>query len=335
MKSKIWRSLLYVILLINRLLLISKIEICKGEKKKMKKRSIMAVHVTCFWIVAATCLIGIIVGSCFDFSICEALANKTDLGAFFATYGSYFSYCLYPAAGACLFVGLRKKGKRYTALAYTLLVLGLFMAVYYSNNYNGKAVRALFGYVAGTSSPTLSVVSWLFWVVLYSWVPFVMIRLLDDKDPDKLIAVGAAILIAGITADNVNLWLKQLSSRPRYKYLITLEDPASRFRNWWQMTPNLAGSDDNFKSWPSGNMTIASMMFSLPMLADVTRKRSDRKNLLCFSAAYIYVLIYGYNRIHMTNHFLTDVCFGTLITYLIFAVVSEAFRSAAENDQNI
>ena len=28
-----------------------------------------------------------------------ALANKTDIGAFFATYGSYFSYCLYPAAG--------------------------------------------------------------------------------------------------------------------------------------------------------------------------------------------------------------------------------------------
>jgi len=48
-----------------------------------------------------------------------------------------------------------------------------------------------------------------------------MLRLLDDRDPDKLIAVGAAILIAGIAADNVNLWLKQVASRPRYKYLIT------------------------------------------------------------------------------------------------------------------
>lgn len=48
-----------------------------------------------------------------------------------------------------------------------------------------------------------------------------MIRLLDDRNPDRLIAVGAAILIAGITADNVNSWLKQVASRPRYKYLIT------------------------------------------------------------------------------------------------------------------
>ena len=155
-----------------------------------------------------------------------------------------------------------------------------------------------------------------------------MIRVLDDRNPDRLLAVGAAILIAGIAADNVNLWLKQVASRPRYKYLITLDDPSSQFRNWWQMIPNLAGSDDNFKSWPSGNMTIAAMMFSLPMLADVIKDRSDRKNLVCFIIACLFVLIYGYNRIHMTNHFL--VCFGTLITYLIYAVVSEAFLTTAE-----
>ena len=295
----------------------------------MKRKTIMAVPAACFLGVMATCLLGIIIGSFYDFRINEMLANKTELGAFFATYGSYFSYCLYPAAGSCLFVGLKKKGDRYRALAYTLLFLSLFMAVYYSNSYNGKSVRALFGYVPGEASPMLSVLSWLFWVVLYLWVPFVMIRLLDDSDPDRLIAVGAAILIAGITADNVNAWLKQLASRPRYKYLITLDDPISQFRSWWQMVPNLAGSDDSFKSWPSGNMTIASMMFSLPMLSDVARGKSSRRNHICFFAACIFVLIYAYNRIHMTNHFLSDVCFGTLITYIIYAVISEAFLSAA------
>jgi hypothetical protein len=42
------------------------------------------------------------------------------------------------------------------------------------------------------------------------------------------------------------------------------------------------------------------------------------------------VLLYGYNRIHMTNHFLTDVCFGTLITYCIYAGISTAFLRATE-----
>ena len=297
----------------------------------MKKKTVMAVPGSCFFAVIAVCVIGIIVGSVCDYDINAALANKTDLGAFFATYGSYFSYCLYPAAGACLFVGLRKKGERFRMLAWAMLILGWFMAVYYSNSYNGKTVRALFGYAAGESSALLSVLSWLFWAVLYAWVPFVMVRLLDDKNPDKLIAVGAAILVAGIAADNVNLWLKQVASRPRYKYLITLDDPMSEFRQWWQMVPNLAGSNDNYKSWPSGNMTIAAMMFALPMLADATKKRSGGRTLRCFFAACVFVLIYGYNRIHMTNHFLTDVCFGTLITYLIYAVISTAFlRSVKE-----
>ena len=128
----------------------------------------------------------------------------------------------------------------------------------------------------------------------------------------------------------MNLWLKQVGSRPRYKYLITLEDPKSEYRNWWQMTPNLAGSNDNFKSWPSGNMTIASMMFALPMLTDCLKSRSEGKNRASFIAACAFVLLYGYNRIHMTNHFLTDVCFGTLITYLIYAGISTSFLRAAE-----
>ncbi|MBQ3797014.1 MAG: phosphatase PAP2 family protein [Butyrivibrio sp.] len=296
----------------------------------MKNKTIMAVPVTCFWSVILVCVLGIIIGSFCDYNINVLLANKTDIGSFFATYGSYFSYALYPAAGSCLYVGFKKKGSKLSMLAWTLLILGCFMAVYYSNSYNGKAVRALLGYTAGESSPLLCILSWLFWVVLYSWIPFVMIKVLDDTNPDKLIAVGAAILVAGIAADNVNLWLKQVASRPRYKYLITLDNPVSEFRNWWQMRPNFAGSDDNFKSWPSGNMTIASMMFSLPMLADVTKKRSGARNLRCFIVACIFVIIYGYNRIHMTNHFLSDVCFGTLITYLIYSCVSSAFLKASE-----
>ena len=199
------------------------------------------------------------------------------------------------------------------------------LAVYYSNSYNGKSVRELFNYTAGESPALLSVLCWGFWAVLYAWVPIVCYFLLDDIDPDKLIAVGAAILIAGIVADNVNAWLKQVASRPRYKYLITLENPRSEYRDWWQMVPNLAGNDDNYKSWPSGNMTIATMMFSLPMLADVCKKKNMTKNIICFVIACAFVLLYGYNRIHMTNHFLTDVCFGTLFTYLIYSVCSAAF----------
>ncbi len=283
----------------------------------------------CFIAVCAVCVAGIIIGSFCDMEINVALANKTDIGTFFATYGLYFAYCLFPAAGMCLFKGLSKKGGNFKMLAWVMLIVGYFMAVFYSNNYIGKYVRALFGYTAGESSPLLSVLSWGFWVVLYAWVPIVCYFLFDDIDPDKLIAVGAAILVAGFVADNFQVWLKQVGSRPRYKYLLTLDEPASEYRNWWQMMPNLAGDNDSYKSWPSGHMMISAMTFSLPLLSDVCKKRSMTKNTVCFVLACVYIIIGGYNRIHMTNHFLSDVCFGTLITYLIFAVICSAFMKAA------
>jgi len=299
-----------------------------------EQRKVLGMPRACFFTVLAVLAIGILTGSFCDFKINVLLANKTGLGTFFATYGSYLSYCLYPAAGMCLFLALRKKGDSFRLLAWVLLIAAYFLAVYYSNQYNGKSVRALFGYTAGESSAWRSVASWLFWVVLYAWVPVVCYFIFDDSDADALFAAGATILIAGLLADNVNLWLKQVASRPRYKYLLTLEDPTSEYRNWWQMVPNFAGSNDNFKSWPSGNMTIACMMFALPMLADVCKKRSFAGNAVCFAFACLYVALYGYNRIHMTNHFLSDVCFGTLFTYLIFALFSVAFTKAAKTGRS-
>ena len=289
----------------------------------MKKKTIMAVPAACFCCVAAVCVIGIILGSLFDFQINAKMANVTKIGSIFAAFGCYFSYCLYPAAGMCLYKGLKKKGLPMAGTV--LLIAGWFLAVYYTNSYSGGKVRDLFHYTAGESSPWISALSWLIIALLYVWPMIAGSKLLDETDADKLVAVGAAILIAGVLSDNVNLWLKQVASRPRYKYLLTLDDPISEYRNWWQMRPNLAGSNDSYKSWPSGNMTIASMMFSLPMLADAMKKRSSRKNVICFVIAAAFVALYGYNRIHMTNHFLTDVCFGTLITYLIYSVVSAAF----------
>ena len=292
----------------------------------MEDKNILGVSKKAFYTIITVCVLGIVVGSVFDYQINVLLANKTEIGKLFASYGMYFSYCLYPAAGMCLYMGFKKKGEKYELAANVLFIVAYFMAVYYSNNYMSKNIRAALGCVAGQSSPFLSLLAWFIWVLAFSWIPFVMKRLLDDSDPDRLIAVGAVILIAGVVSDNVNLWLKQVASRPRYKYLLTLDEPHSEYRDWWQFIPNLAGSDDNYKSWPSGNMTVASMMFSLSMLSNNFKNRSKKLNTICFVIAFVYVIIFGYNRIHMTNHFLTDVCFGTLITYLIHAVIAKAFH---------
>ena len=290
----------------------------------MRKKRILAVPALCFWSVIGACLLGIGIGSFCDYDIAMAVANKTDLGMYFATFSPFLAYALLPAGGACLFLGLKKKGEAFRLPARALLLFGWFMAVYYSNEYFGKNVRPLFGYTA-ESALLPSGAGWLFWAVLYAVMAFAVIRLLDDSDPDKLIAVGASLLVVSIAADAVMQWLKQVGSRPRPKYLLTLDDPASGFRSWWQMIPNLAGNNDSFQSWPSGHMSIVSTLFALPLLTDCMKNRSPRKNLSAFLLACVFVLVCGYNRMHMTNHFLSDVCFGTLNTSLLTAGICTAF----------
>lgn len=299
----------------------------------MSRRRILAVPAACFWSVIGISLLGIVIGSFRDFDIGMAVANKTELGTYFATFSPFLAYALYPSGGACLYVGPMKKGDAFKPLARTLLLFGWFMAVYFSNEYFGKAVRPMLGYTAGESPALLSAASWLVWAALYAWVPFAVSRLLDDSDPDKLIAVGAALWVASFAADAIMQWLKQVGSRPRPKYLLTLEDPASEFRNWWQMIPNLAGSNDSYQSWPSGHMSIVSVLFALPVLTDCMKHRSDRKNLIVFMLVCVFVILCGYNRMHMTNHFLSDVCFGTLNTSLLTAGICTVFLKALPRNQ--
>ena len=296
----------------------------------MKKKTILAVPSACFWSVIAVCLAGIAVGSFFDLKISEALANKTELGTIFATYSPFFAYCLFPAGGACLYTGLKKKGPALKKVGLLLAVFSWFMAVYFSNSYFSKNVRPMFGYSVEEGTAFLSsTASWLLWAVFYAWVPFAVARLLDDSDPVRLILVGAALLMICFMADVAMQWLKQVGSRPRYKYLLTLEDPASEFRNWYQRIPNLAGTNDNYMSWPSGHMSIVSVLFAMPVLTDCMTNRSNRKNMIAFILVCIFILLCGYNRIHMTNHFLSDVCSGVLIVSLLTAGICTVFTNAA------
>ena len=304
---------------------------------KFLKKKILGLPTIFAICIVAILLIGIMVGSFFDFDISMALQNKTTIGSNFATYGSILSFCLYPAAGMCLYKAFIKKGKNFIFLAWTLLVISFFLAVYYSDNYNGAKVRELFNNGSSDNVPLyVSPLAYLFWIVIYGWVPILFYFILDDSNPNALIAVGVTILVAGVVSDCLNLWLKQVASRPRFKYLLTLEKPRDFFKNWWEWNPYYAGSNDNFKSWPSGNMAIAAMMFSFPLLMKNVKKTNSIMLYVSFGVAAIYVVLYGYNRIHMTNHFLSDVCFGTLFAYIVYALVDLGCSlTLTKNKENI
>ena len=75
-------------------------------------------------------------------------------------------------------------------------------------------------------------------------------------------------------------------------------------------------------------MTKATIMFTLPVLASVIKNRKEWFKYAGFIFAVLWIIIMGYNRIHMNAHFLSDVCFGVLITYIIYALVYTLVFSA-------
>ncbi|MCQ2792261.1 MAG: hypothetical protein MJ208_01915, partial [Bacilli bacterium] len=81
--------------------------------KSFFKNKVLGMPIACALAILGVLFIGILVGSFVDFDINVALLNKTTVGEHFATYGAIVSYCLYPAAGMCLFKAINKKGGNY------------------------------------------------------------------------------------------------------------------------------------------------------------------------------------------------------------------------------
>ena len=296
----------------------------------MTKKTILGMPSKVFFVICSVLVIGIILGSFYDYQISEALSHKTGIGEFHQDYGNIFSHLLYPVAGICLFKGLRKKGSRFSALAWGVLGFTLFWTFYSFLDTSGDDLREAYGYVPGQPGSFLPLaLSFLTWVTLECLTAWLAYLILDDENADMLLAIGSVILLAGIFSEFINPWLKIVGSRPRYRYLLTLDDPASEYRHWWNMIPYLK-DESYFRSWPSGHMTKATIMLTLPMLADVVKwKKPYLKNLL-FAFAIVWIIVLGYNRIHMNAHFLTDVCFGVLITYCLYALTYKLVFSVFE-----
>lgn len=295
----------------------------------MSDKKILGMPRQYFFIVCAILIVCIAAGSFCDLSISEALSNKNDIGDFFQHYGNIVSHFLYPVAGVCIFKGLRKKSKNYNVLAWGILGFSLYWTVYCFLDTGGKYLRKAYGYVAGESSAVPLILAFLTWIAVSVAVAFIAYQIIDDEQSELLIAIGAVILIAGMFSEYINEWLKVVGCRPRYRYLITLDDPESEYRNWWEMLPYIADESD-FRSWPSGHMTKATIMFTMPMITSVVKNRKEWFKYAAYSFAVIWIIIMGYNRLHMNAHFFSDVCFGVLITYFIYALVYTLVFSAVK-----
>lgn len=262
-----------------------------------------------------------------------ALMSVTDLGTAIADYGLSLVDLFYPFAGTCLFVGLRQKGERYDLLSKVTLGIGISMPLIFYTNDAGWNIRAMMGYVGGESSPLLALASLIPPTIVVSAVPLLFAKRLKDKNPDVLIAAGVYLIACGICAQYANDLLKPLFSRPRSRYLVTLDDPTAEFRAWWQMALYADGPKDAVGSCQSNHMMLAALMFNLPVVASIVDHRSRALDWASVGITCVYVAIMANNRIQMSAHFLSDVCLGVLATTCLLHLFFAAFLGPYVSDQ--
>ena len=306
----------------------------------MKTKKLFGMPGVFTWLLLLLMFAGILYGSFYDLQVSEVVTNVTPAGSILQDYASVVPVLFYMVAGACIFAGLNKKGERYYKLSTCILLVTGYWTLHVLNNGFGKYLRRDLGYTFGEQSYVFILIcTYLIWAALVALVAFVTLVIVntnyDKKKVNALIAAGVVIIISGEIGEAVNDWLKVLACRPRYRYLVTLEDPASEFRNWWQWTPYLK-DESNFRSWPSGHMTKAIMpMLALPMIADAMKQRKNILKYILFFIGLIWSMLIAYNRIQMNAHFLTDVCFGVGLTLCIYIAIYKGIFSLVNKTEEL
>ena len=274
--------------------------------------------------IFAVCIIMIFIGSFVDLNISKSLYNKTGFGDFVANYSDFIPAFVIVFAGALLFKAFRKKQMNKTA--WVSLVLVFLYAMYFANNTMGKYLREAFGYGSENMwGPTI--LSLFYSFILLAWIAPLCYFFIDDDNPKLLIKIALLILICFISLEFINAFLKEIISRPRFKYLHGLKNDYADYLGWWVFRPYAGGGSSNFGSAPSKHMFVMVVIFVLPLATKVFKYRFKYIEWVVFALCVVYAFLLGYNRIHMGAHFLTDVAFGVLLAYAFyFFVYSVMFK---------
>lgn len=268
--------------------------------------------------IFAICLIFFIVGSFVDLEVSKNIYDRTDFGTFFANYGAFIPYFTYAFAGGLFFVAFRKKGNK--KAAWGLLVFSYLVAMFFALIYMGPAMRSTFGFGDGNYWGPF-VLSFFYVFILFAWIPPLCIFFIDDSNPKLLIKIALLILLAGLLADGVNMMLSSIISRPTFEHLRMQKNYYENYQGWWIMNPFQAGTDASLRSAPSIGVMTATMVCVLPLASKVFRYRFKYLEWVLLCLCTVFIILSGYNVIHMGNGFMSDVAFGACLTYVIYLIV--------------
>ena len=260
------------------------------------------------------------VAAFYDLQISQAIGDMNNLfGTFFEVVGEAPSYLVLPFCAPIFFYNAKNfSDKRFRifmrVFGLVLSWLGYFMWIYAGTKPGridvvygipGLTMFAVFGGFVGGA--------------LGLWVgslikPQVMERLLKFAVFSLVFMVAALLVMQG---------LKMLWGRMRFRDMLAAGSYEG-FTPWYVV--NVGGTEETFKSFPSGHTSSAANIFILAAACDVFPKlRSFKARAIINSFCAVFVMVVAVSRIVNCAHFLSDVLVGGYGTYLIFVLVRYLF----------
>ena len=286
------------------------------------------------YIVFALCLVGIVVGSFFDFQISDSLyqiGGRADkFGLTISVLGAIPGFVVVSfIGGGFLAFGLKRdfadiKNKK-TNLFLRILMFVLAAASYGLSVY--FTGREFFG-LNGFQYPDMKLHYGYFIAAPIDLLAFFVGYVVNKKTTNKklwvyylLFIVVLAIALLGFIS-----LIKIIDYRPRFRSLGTVE--GLNYHNWWSPFKNhktylaLGVPKEEFKSFPSGHAAycVIPMMFAffLPLI----NKNYKKYVLPLFYAGLIWLLLVAFSRIYVGAHFLSDVSMGALLVAVSFFILN-------------
>ncbi len=279
-----------------------------------------------FAIIGLVLVAGIILGSVFDFTINQALfSNRNGFGIVVSAVGMAPGYAFLSLFGGAFFY-LVLKAELPKPWRIVLAILA-FVALGAASYFTGKE----FFSVNGLNLPGIG------FTILATGIAFVIHLAvfflgfhLGKNIKGKYAWVGILVLMLAVLValvPGVTLF-KDVLHRPRYRS-IQLGIEGLTFHNWWEPFPEYksfitdAVPKEEFKSFPSGHSACAMVVSMLLMYLPLMNSKLKKYQTLLFYAGVLYAMFVAFTRMLVGAHFLTDVCFGMLITLVCSFIGNE------------
>ena len=272
------------------------------------------------WGVA---VLGIVLGSFFDFQISSAIASPTNEFALaVSAIGPTLGFCGVAFLGGGFFA-FALKGDYHIGLKvlfYILAAVCLGVSIYYA----GPEYFGVNGFKEVDPD-------WIGYLI--AAVPLVgaevggyfVFKNNQNKNMWIVMLIGLGVLLIAL-AGMVSV-LKDIMHRPRFRTVSVTEVP---FHDWWKpckdyetyMT-NFDLAKEEFKSYPSGHTTEASIAFVPSVFLPLANEKFKKYQLPAFIASCALVLLVAFARILAAAHYLSDVSTGATITLTLTIIANE------------